>query len=359
LVVLCTKAASHLYWVDPNVDPVAASVFSADQGMKMTEQNDPVLRREEDVAIDPVNIQFDQAEYATPALDGPSCEVCQRPIDGEYYEIGGKLCCPSCRPRIEAAFRGGSRAARMLKALFFGSVASAAGAVLYYVILRATGYNLGLVAVVVGVMVGRAVRRGTGDRGGRFYQVLAIFLTYSAIMAMFAPMAFKVFVNQAKKQEQAGPEVAKAAKGAAMPEAQTKVANNAVTDRLSTPNVDDPANPASVPKTAANEPPALPPKKLAVVNDRGPARGEGAPAPQGRSQILLTLLVGSVFLIGLFYTVPIVVSVSDPLSGLIFSFALWEAWKANRGMRLSFNGPFRVSTKGSSGPEPEVACDGE
>ena len=157
----------------------------------MPDQNDSVDRGDDDVAIDPVDIQFDQAEYATPAADGPSCGVCHSPIDGEYYETGGKVFCPSCRHNVEAAFRGGSRVARVFKALILGSVASAVGAVLYYAILRATGYNIGLVAVVVGVMVGRAVRTGTGGRGGRFYQFLAVFLTYSAIVAMYVPLVLE------------------------------------------------------------------------------------------------------------------------------------------------------------------------
>ena len=132
-------------------------------------------------------LQFDQAEYATPAPEGPSCGVCKRPIDDMYYEINGKVFCATCRQRIEAAFRGGSRLARVIKALVFGSVAAIAGAVLYYAIIRITGCNIGLVAVVVGFMVGGAVRKGTGNRGGLFYQFLALFLAYMAIGLMNFP----------------------------------------------------------------------------------------------------------------------------------------------------------------------------
>ena len=110
----------------------------------MPDPNDRVLQGDDDVAIAPIDIQFDQAEYTTPAPEGPSCGVCQRPINGEYYETSGKVLCSSCRDRVTAAFRGGSRTARVLKALLFGSVASGIGAALYYAILRATGYNIGL-----------------------------------------------------------------------------------------------------------------------------------------------------------------------------------------------------------------------
>src|SRR2546422_2854982 len=55
------------------------------------------------------------------------------------------------------------------------------GAGLYFGIEAATGYELGLVAVVVGLMVGGAVRKGSNGRGGWRYQALAMFLTYCAV----------------------------------------------------------------------------------------------------------------------------------------------------------------------------------
>src|SRR5207245_910442 len=42
--------------------------------------------------------------------------------------------------------------------------------------------EFGLVAVVVGVLVGGAVRKGSNGRGGWRYQLLAMFLTYSAVV---------------------------------------------------------------------------------------------------------------------------------------------------------------------------------
>ena len=96
-----------------------------------------------------------------------------------------------------------------------------------------------------------------------------------------------------------------------------------------------------------------PQEKTAVVDDGGAADVKEVPPVHKAAQIPLALLVATVFLIGLFYTVPLQIAVAAPISGLIFSFALWEAWKANKRVHLSFNGPFRMSPKGSSGPEPE------
>jgi uncharacterized membrane protein (DUF441 family) len=327
--------------------------------MTMSDQNDSVDQDDSDVAIDPVDIQFDQAEYTTPAPDGPSCNVCHGPIDGEYYETGGKVFCLSCRHKVEAAFHGGSRAARVFKALVLGAAASAVGAVLYYAILRTTGYNIGLVAVVVGVMVGRAVRTGTGGRGGRFYQFLAVFLTYSAIVAMYvAPSLLEDFAKRPQDEQQAELKIAKVDRDAAKPAARSED-SDADKDSPSAPKVDGQMNPAAEPKIIAKDRPEISQEKTAVVNDGGATDVKGVQAVNEPAQILLALLVVTVFWIGFFYTIPVQIAVAAPISGLIFSFALWEAWKANRGVHLSFNGPFRASKQSSSGPKLEVERDGE
>ena len=147
-------------------------------------------------------LQFDQAEFTTPAPDGPSCGFCKRPVEDAYYELGGKICCASCRQQVETAVRGGSSLARVVKALFLGSVAAVAGAALYYAIIRITGYNIGLVAIVVGFMVGGAVRNGTGNRGGLFYQFLALFLAYVAIGLMHVPMLIEQWIKTGEEQAQ-------------------------------------------------------------------------------------------------------------------------------------------------------------
>ena len=142
----------------------------------------------------PDDLQFDQAEFAdvtaTESDNVTPCSACKTPITDLYFETGGRIVCASCRDRIESALRGGSRLTRVLKALVFGTIAAVAGAFLYHAIMTITGLNIGLVAVVVGVLVGGAVKAGSAGRGGRFYQLLAVFLTYSAISAMYAVPAF-------------------------------------------------------------------------------------------------------------------------------------------------------------------------
>ena len=142
-------------------------------------------------------IQFEQAEFPaeTSAVQEhvTRCNACAAAIPDVYFEAGGKVVCAPCRDKIEAMFHQGSRLGRGIKAVLFGTIAAALGAILYYAIMRITGLNIGLVAVVVGLMVGGAVKAGSGNRGGRFYQLLAVFLTYSAIVAMHVPEMMDVF----------------------------------------------------------------------------------------------------------------------------------------------------------------------
>ena len=63
-----------------------------------------------------------------------------------------------------------------------------AGSVLYYAILAMSGYEFGLIAIVVGMAVGKAVNWGAYGRGGWRYQTMAIALTYLAIVSSYVPL---------------------------------------------------------------------------------------------------------------------------------------------------------------------------
>jgi len=334
-------------------------------------------------------LQFDQAEYTTPAPEGPSCGVCKRPIDDMYYEINGKICCATCRQQIETAFRGGSRLARVTKALVFGSVAAIAGAVLYYAIIKISGWNIGLVAVLVGFMVGGAVRKGTGNRGGRFYQFLALFLAYMAIGLMNFPDAteelMKMWGEQAQKAKIVPEKIAKdRARVDAEPKAPVTKDLARLDGEPKTPAAQDrakidgePKAPVIVSKESARTKAGVPPSPPAVVkNDPAPVREEKAAVVKGQNQravdaeekpdengpqpsLVVAMLVLIVFLIGLLFVLPVLAAISDPISGLIYSFALWEAWRLNKEARLVFNGPFRVSAGDPNAPVLEDVDDGE
>jgi hypothetical protein len=117
-----------------------------------------------------------------------TCSACQRAIPETYFEAAGRIFCEPCRDAVMASLRGGSGAARLLKALVFGVGAAAVSAVVWYGIVKLTGYELGIIAVAVGFAVGGAVRAGADQRGGWAYQTIAVVLTYLAIAASYVPL---------------------------------------------------------------------------------------------------------------------------------------------------------------------------
>ena len=110
-------------------------------------------------------LQFDKAEYAGTASD-TDCTQCQRPLAGQYYEANGALICGSCKASLEAARSGGSRLGRFAKASALGFLTAALGTAIWYGVRALTGYEFGLLAILVGLGVGGAVRAGSNARGG-------------------------------------------------------------------------------------------------------------------------------------------------------------------------------------------------
>ena len=91
------------------------------------------------------------------------------------------------------------------------------------------------------------------------------------------------------------------------------------------------------------------PLRPRVAKAKQPAVEKELPSPVG---VLLALDVVSVVLIGIAYAIPVYIAIHSPISGLIFGFALWEAWKINRRVHLAFNGPFRLGPESTEGPGP-------
>lgn len=131
-------------------------------------------------------LQFDRAEPAGgPA--GSTCVACRRPITGAYFEINGQVVCASCRDAVIAQWTRGGSAGRFAKALGLGLLAMIACSVVWYAVLKLTDSQWGILAVVVGFVVGTAVSKGSNGRGGWRYQALAIFLTYTAVVSSYVP----------------------------------------------------------------------------------------------------------------------------------------------------------------------------
>ena len=244
------------------------------------------------------DLQFDQAEFEQPTEPTAVCTSCRDLISDEYYELNGTVLCGSCRAAIDRKPTTGERLARFFRATAFGLMAATAGFAIYYGVAKITGLELGLISILVGLMVGKAVHQGSGMRGGWVYQTLAVFLTYSAIAASYSAMVLPDLIKtmaEPQKTDAAG----KDASGKAQP---------------------DVAKPPQ-----AGEP-------------------EDEPVSLGKAVGFLVLLVIAV--VGFAYAIPIIAGFSSPIGLLIIGFAIWEAWKLNRRVALVVNGPFRVGASG-------------
>ncbi len=231
------------------------------------------------------SLQFDHAER-----DGRAsvftCAVCRQPIAGSYYEVNGNVTCQRCRNQVMGGWNRGSSGKRFVKALGLGFAAAALGAAVYFGIAALTGYEFGLVAVVVGVLVGGAVRKGSNGRGGWRYQLLAMFLTYTAVVVTDSSL----IARELKKEW--GTQAASPA---------------AVADGIN-------ASSNTAPSTSHR------PGPLAVV-------------------------IGLMLIIALAYAAPIMIGITSPLHLLIAGFALYEAWKLNRGVALHVTGPYQAAAR--------------
>ena len=111
-----------------------------------------------------------------------------------YYTSGGRLICTHCADRILATGAPEPGTQGLLRAALFGAGAALLGTIVYFAVLALSGYEIGLIAVGVGWLVGKAVRKGGYGCGGWKLQVLAVGLTYCSIVGSYVPLAMRTIV---------------------------------------------------------------------------------------------------------------------------------------------------------------------
>ena len=231
------------------------------------------------------SLQFDHVERDGSAAS-LTCAACNQAITTSYYEVNGNVTCQRCRNQVMAGWNRGSSGGRFARALGLGFGAAVVGAGIYFGIAALTGYEFGLVAIVVGVLVGGAVRKGSNGRGGRRYQLLAMFLTYTAVVVTDSSL----IARELKKEWRA--------------QAASQV------------SAADGVNASA-----------------GVAQDTSPRPGP------------LAFALGLALIIALAYAAPIMIGITSPLHLLIAGFALYEAWKLNRGLALQVTGPYQAATR--------------
>jgi hypothetical protein len=146
----------------------------------------------------PHDLQFQHADVIQPegAVGSASqlCVACKRPTGNTYYHARGRVVCPLCAQRIQTGQQSPPPLS-LARSLLYGAAAALGGSILYAAVAIITGWEFGLVAIVVGYMVGKAIRHGSYGRGGRPQQILAVVLTYFAITTSYIP----VFIYQVRQ----------------------------------------------------------------------------------------------------------------------------------------------------------------
>ena len=242
-----------------------------------------------------MDVQFDKAEFTSPASSASQCVGCATPIAGEYYEVNGQTFCAACTADSRRALGGTPGASGFFKALAGGIGGGIVGALIYYAVLALSGYEIGIIAIAVGFLVGKGVNWGTGGRGGPLYQAMAIVLTYVAIVSTYVPMVIQ---------------------GLRESSAQHESAESTTTTSPTTTATPAPAAPATTTATPAGE-----------VDVPG----------------ILGLFVGLIVFALLVLALPFLAGFQNILGLFIIGIGLYEAWKINKRVPLAVSGPFQAS----------------
>lgn len=259
------------------------------------------------------NLQFDQAEFDGTQTKDTECGECRNTIIETYFDVNGKTVCPACREKIETE-QSGSGVVRFVRAILFGIPAALLGAGIYYGISALTGYEFGLVAIVIGLMVGAAVRAGSRRKGGWVYQTLAILLTYIAIVSTYIPYMIQGF-NEANQEE--------------------------ITEINQTSDTTISDNNKNLSSSIPEEATVIPAGEKTTE-----ATPEKLPDPEDVS--LVMGLIGLVALLLFAMIVPFLAGFENILGLIIIAIGLYEAWKINKRIPLQITGPFSVSSGNSA-----------
>jgi hypothetical protein len=136
---------------------------------------------------DPSALDFSRAEYDEQKGQGSVCAFCKKAISLQYWQVATHVACEQCQGEVARSVEHGSSAKAFLGAMRLGALAAAAGSLGWIIVTKATGYQLGIVAIGIGILVGKAVRKGAGGFGSRRLQVLAVALAYAAISLASLP----------------------------------------------------------------------------------------------------------------------------------------------------------------------------
>lgn len=252
-------------------------------------------------------LQFDRAVHADPSAAAElACARCEKPIAAAYYHDGNTTLCAECGTVRQLAAVPDRAAGTLVRAAAFGVGAAIVGALVYWGVMEYLELEIGIVAIAIGWLVGRAVARATRGRSARRHQVMAVGLTYFSVAMAYAPFAIKEWKNSDKSAAVASDSTATA----------------------TVPTGSPPAPAAAAPATAAT--PVSPPA-AGTTDDEVTAGG-----------VAFALLMVSGLLLALPITAAVGSMPSGILSILIIGFGLRQAWTVSVASNSTVTGPHAI-----------------
>lgn len=249
------------------------------------------------------NMQFDQAEFTQETGSARACQLCDKPLGDTYFKINAQIACEQCKYKLERQENRGGEFGHILKAFLLGVPAAALGAGIYYGISALTGYEFGLVSIVIGLLVGGAVKLGSGRRGGWIYQTIAIVLTYMAIASTYLPYAIQGIAEDQNKEEAA------------------------------TLAPEDESSSAEFESTTAENP---------ATQDATSLPSE---ASNAEDDIESSWIVGILAILALTAALPFLAGFENIMGLIILGIGVYEAWKINKREQMIIAGPFQFGAK--------------
>lgn len=255
-------------------------------------------------------LQFEQVEHAEEAAPGLCCFSCKQVLaaDADYWQVNGLPACAVCCAQLQQQHSVAPLPWRTWgRVLVRGGGAALIGTLLYWGVSYLTGYEIGLIAILVGLLVGGAVQRASGSRGGWKLQAVAMALTYASIVSSYMPTVYKALMKS---------------------HADNKAA-------------------VSAPAGAATPSSAAPPSSVQSAEKPPAERGSLLEIFGGALKAIVVLLA---LLFALSAAAPILAGFENIIGWFIIAIALYEAWKMNRRAVLRIQGPLRLQ------PDPLAAA---
>src|ERR1039457_1126726 len=154
--------------------------------------------------LSPQDLQFQHAEpIGDAASEGSAqtCAACKQPVGDTFYQAQSHMVCPPCATRIQAAQQAAPPLS-LMRAALYGGAAALGGWAIYALVAIVLHAEIGIIAILVGWMVGKAIRHASYGRGGRPQQILAVVLTYFAITTSYIPVIVYQYARSPHRVEQ-------------------------------------------------------------------------------------------------------------------------------------------------------------